>query len=98
MPRTRSLGWSELKIGIVTIIALGLAATLIFTLSGVGGCSWQRYGLKTVFDNIAGLKEGAPVRVAGVEVGSVTGIEFIGDRVEVAFEVSDEMRSRITTR
>jgi phospholipid/cholesterol/gamma-HCH transport system substrate-binding protein len=98
MPRTRSLAWAELKIGVITIIALVLAATLIFMLSGVGGFSWQRYGLKTIFDNIAGLKEGAPVRVAGVEVGSVTEIDFIGDRVEVAFEVSDDMTSRITTR
>jgi phospholipid/cholesterol/gamma-HCH transport system substrate-binding protein len=97
MPRTRSLAWAELKIGLITIIALVLAATLIFMLSGVGGFSWQRYGLKTIFDNIAGLKEGAPVRVAGVEVGSVTEVDFIGDRVEVTFEVSEEMMSRITT-
>ena len=45
---------------------------LIFMLSGEGGFFWQRYPMKTVFANIAGLKAGAPVRVAGVEVGSVT--------------------------
>jgi phospholipid/cholesterol/gamma-HCH transport system substrate-binding protein len=97
MPRTRSLAWSELKIGIVTIVALSLAATLIFLLSGEGGFFWQRYPVKTVFDNIAGLKEGAPVRVAGVEVGSVTRIAFTGERVEVTMEVMEENRQRITT-
>lgn len=98
MPRTRSLAWAELKIGIVSVVAVALAATLIVLLTGEGGLSWQRYSLKAVFDNITGLNEGSPVRVAGVEVGSVTGIDFAGDRVEVTFELSNRMRSRVTTR
>jgi phospholipid/cholesterol/gamma-HCH transport system substrate-binding protein len=98
MPRTRSLAWAELKIGIVSVVALALAATLIFLLTGEGGFSWQRYSLKAVFDNIAGLNEGSPVRVAGVEAGSVTGLDFVGDRVEVTFELSDRMQPRVTTR
>ena len=97
MPRTRSLAWSELKIGIVSIVAISLAATMIFLLSGSGGFSWQRYALKTVFTDVSGLIDGSPVRVAGVEVGSVTSLDFIGDRVEVTFEVSDRMQPRITT-
>ena len=98
MPRTRSLAWAELKIGIVSVVALALATTLIFLLTGAGGFSWQRYSLKAVFDNIAGLNEGSPVRVAGVEAGSVTAVDFIGDRVEVTFELSDRMQPRVTTR
>jgi len=98
MPRTRSLAWSELKIGLISIFALVMAATLIVMVSGEGGFFWQRYALKTMFDNVPGLKEGAPVRVAGVEVGSVTGIEFKGDRVEVVMELSKEMQSRVTDR
>lgn len=97
MPRTRSLAWSELKIGIVTVIALVLAAAMIFLLSGETGFFWERYSIKTMFNNIAGLKVGAPVRVAGVEVGSVSALDFAGDRVEVTMEVQEEHRSRITT-
>jgi phospholipid/cholesterol/gamma-HCH transport system substrate-binding protein len=97
MPRTRSLAWTELKIGIVAVAAIVLAATLIFMLSGEGGFAWQRYPLKATFDNIAGLNEGSPVRVAGLEVGSVTAIDLVGDRVEVAFEISERMRQRVTT-
>jgi phospholipid/cholesterol/gamma-HCH transport system substrate-binding protein len=97
MPRTRSLAWSELKIGLVTVISLALAGSLIFTLSGSGGFSWQRYSLKTVFGNIAGLNEGSQVRIAGVPVGAVTAIDFNGDRVEVTFAISKEMQSRVTT-
>ncbi len=97
MPRTRSLAWAELKIGVVAIFAVFMAGLLIFLLSGEGGFFWQRYSLKTVFANVAGLKAGAPVRVAGVEVGAVTDVAFIGDRVEILMEVSREMRPRITT-
>jgi phospholipid/cholesterol/gamma-HCH transport system substrate-binding protein len=97
MPRTRSLAWSELKIGLLTVFALVMATVLIFLLSGEGGFFWQRYSLKTVFPNIAGLKPGAPVRVAGVEVGSVTEAQFVGDRVEVVMEISRDMQSRVTS-
>ena len=97
MPRTRSLAWSQLKIGLAALAALILAAVMIFTLTGAGGFAWERYSLKTVFANIAGLNEGSLVRIAGVPVGSVTGIDFVGDRVEVTFEISNEMQSRVTT-
>jgi phospholipid/cholesterol/gamma-HCH transport system substrate-binding protein len=97
MPRTRSLAWAELKIGLVSIFALVMAGLLIFLLSGESGFFWQRYGIKTVFGNIAGLKPGAPVRVAGVEVGSVKDVQFIGDRVEVLMEIKKENASRITS-
>jgi len=98
MPRTRSLAWSELKIGIVSVFALVIASVLIFMVSGEGGFFWQRYSIKTVFSDIEGLKEGAPVRVAGVEIGSVRKMDFIGDKVEVTMEVSKEQQSRITNR
>jgi phospholipid/cholesterol/gamma-HCH transport system substrate-binding protein len=96
MPRTRSLAWSELKIGLLTIAALVLAAIMIFALNG-SGFSWQRYPLKTVFANIAGLNEGAQVRIAGVPVGAVTGVAFAGDKVEVTFEIAKSMRPRVTS-
>ena len=57
-----------------------MTALLIFLLSGQGGFPWQQYALKTVFDNIAGLKEGAPVRVAGLEVGSVDALDVHSGR------------------
>jgi phospholipid/cholesterol/gamma-HCH transport system substrate-binding protein len=97
MPRTRSLAWAELKIGLVTIFAVVMTAILIFFLSGQGGFPWQQYSLKTIFENIAGLKEGAPVRLAGMEVGSVERLEFTGDRVEVTINLRRDMQPRITT-
>ena len=50
-----------------------------------------------MFPNIQGLKPGAPVRVAGVEVGAVSDVNFLGDEVEVIMEVAQEHQPRITT-
>ncbi len=96
MPRTRSLAWSELKIGIVAVVAVGLAIVFIVAVGGQGGFTWQRYELKTKFANVQGLKSGAIVRVAGVEVGKVTSVDFVGAEVQVTVEVNKEQRSRIT--
>src|SRR4051812_49027928 len=98
MPRTRSLAWSELKIGLLTITAIVIAAILVFSLTGTRGFFWQRYSLKTRFPNVAGLAAGSPVRVAGVEVGSVTAIDFAGEQLDVTFQVKTTLRERITDR
>jgi phospholipid/cholesterol/gamma-HCH transport system substrate-binding protein len=97
MPRTRSLAWSELKIGLLTIIAVSITAILIFTLTGSRGFFWDRYSLKTRFVSVAELAPGSPVRVAGKEVGSVKAVEFAGEQIDVVFEVNKNVRALITT-
>jgi phospholipid/cholesterol/gamma-HCH transport system substrate-binding protein len=97
MPRTRSLAWSELKIGVLTIFAIVILAITIFMLTGGKGFFWERYSLKTRFPNVAGLKPGSPVRVAGKEVGTVTEIDFAGEQIDVTFQLNREIRDRVTT-
>jgi phospholipid/cholesterol/gamma-HCH transport system substrate-binding protein len=97
MPRTRSLAWAELKIGILGVAAVVLATMLVFAVGGQGGLPWQRYELHTRFDNVQGLKSGAVVRVAGVEVGKVTDVRLADIGVEVRMEVSEDMRTLITS-
>lgn len=96
MARTHSLAWSQLKIGILGVVALGLASMLILAVGGQGGFAWERYALKTKFTDIQGLKTGAVVRVAGVDVGKVTDIEFVGAEVEMTLEVNEDHQERIT--
>ena len=97
MPRTRSLAWSELKIGVLTIFAIVIVAITIFMLTGGKGFFWERYSLKTRFTNVAGLKPGSPVRVAGKEIGTVTEIDFAAEQIDVTFQVNKEIRSLITS-
>src|SRR4030081_3840171 len=98
MPRTRSLAWSELKIGVLTIVAVGLTAFAIFMLTQGRGLFWPRYQLKTRFGSVAGLKSGSPVRVAGVEVGLVTLVAFAGEQVDVTVEINKDQRQLVTDR
>ena len=98
MPRTHSLAWAELKFGIISIFALVMAGLLMFAVGGGGGMPWQNYSLKTRFENTAGLMAGSPVRVAGVQVGSVDQVILLGTTVEVWFDVKDEFRPLVTDR
>ena len=98
MPRTRSLAWAELKFGLIAVFALVMAALLIFAVGGGAGFFWQNYSLKTKFDNVAGLMAGSPVRVAGVQVGSVDDVILSGQGVEVVFSVKNDFRPLVTDR
>jgi phospholipid/cholesterol/gamma-HCH transport system substrate-binding protein len=91
------LAWSELKIGVLTIVALIIGAVLVFSLTGTRGFFWERYNLKTRLANVAGLAAGSPVRVAGVQVGSVKEVQFAGEQVDVVFDMKRDLRDRITT-
>jgi phospholipid/cholesterol/gamma-HCH transport system substrate-binding protein len=98
MPRTRSLAWSELKIGIVAVAALLLLGVVVVAVGGEGGYWWQRYPLKTRFNDAQGLKAGAVVRLSGKEIGAVKAVEFSsGAQIEVTFEVRKDVRQLITT-
>jgi phospholipid/cholesterol/gamma-HCH transport system substrate-binding protein len=97
MPRTRSLKWSELKIGIMAVAALLIAAALILALGGEGGFFWQRYNLKVKFSNAGGVQRGSPVRVSGVTVGAVQDIAFVGSEVDMTLELREDMQERVRT-
>jgi phospholipid/cholesterol/gamma-HCH transport system substrate-binding protein len=96
MPRTRLLAWTELKLGIVAVLAIALSTVLILAVGGQGGFFWQRYPLRVRFDDVQGLKPGAIVRLNGMEVGKVTEVQFADAQVEVVLEVSKSVRSMIT--
>ena len=97
MPRTRSLAWSELKIGIVAVGAIAVAVMFVIAVGGQGGFSWEQYTLVTKFADVKGLKSGAVVRVAGVEVGKVDEVLLSGSEVEVRLKVNEENKPRITS-
>lgn len=99
MPRTKSLAWSQLKLGIVGVIAIALAMALILAVGGQAGFWWERYTLHTQFPNAAGMKSGAVVRVAGKDIGKVTAVEFApgGKGVDITMDIHEDVQSLITT-
>ncbi len=68
----------ELKVGF--FVFLGLIILIVFILSIGGFKTWTSgYKVNFIFNFVNGIKLGAPVRFAGVDVGAVKDIKFIYD-------------------
>ncbi len=70
------------RVGLFVVGGLALAALVLLTirdwrLMGLGWGWGAGYELRVRFADVAGLKVGAPVRYAGVEVGQVTAIRLV---------------------
>lgn len=74
MPSQQQVHWSQLRVGIVVIIASITLGILIFLMSGTAGLFTKKITLKAYFDNAGGLRQGAPVRLEGVDIGNITDI------------------------
>ena len=94
MPSQKQLKWSQLRVGITVIVASLTLGFLLFLMSGTSGWFTPRITLKSYFDNAQGLRQGAPVRLAGVDIGNVTRIRIVPDHdkqltpVEITMKVS----------
>jgi phospholipid/cholesterol/gamma-HCH transport system substrate-binding protein len=94
LPSQKQLKWSELRVGITVIVSAVTLAVLLFLMSGTRGLFSKRIMLQAYFDNASGLREGAPVRLSGVDVGNVIHIRVVPDKdkqltpVEVIMKVS----------
>ncbi len=98
----KALTWTELRVGLVTLLSLlALAGTILYVGAGGGTPLAPRYELKALMSDVNGLKPGAPVRVGGKEVGTVTEVEFGGERargmVEVTMRIDRRVKDRVTT-
>ncbi|WP_024796091.1 MCE family protein [Tomitella biformata] len=72
---------------------IGIVMVLLATAAGFSFSKLPFFGAGTTytaeFSEAAGLKSGNEVRVAGVKVGQVTGVELDGNKVLVSYRVSD---------
>jgi phospholipid/cholesterol/gamma-HCH transport system substrate-binding protein len=94
LPSQKQLKWSQLRVGITVILASLTLGFLLFLMSNTAGLFTPRITLKSYFDNAQGLREGAPVRLSGVDIGNVRRIRIVPDKdkqltpVEVTVKVS----------
>jgi phospholipid/cholesterol/gamma-HCH transport system substrate-binding protein len=75
MARRKQISWTELRLGIFVLVGLFVLAAAIFYVTG--GPLGPKYRLTTYLPEVAGLANGAPVRVDGVEVGNVETIRLL---------------------
>lgn len=70
MALRKQLTWTELRVGLFVLVALLVIAVGIFYVTG--SSFWgPKYELKTFFPEVAGVSNGAPVRLDGVDIGNV---------------------------
>lgn len=88
MPNQHEVRWSQLKVGVLVIVAIAALTALISLMSGsTGGIFSRRIIVHSFFKNAAGLKEGAPVNLEGVTIGSVSHILIVPHRKDTPVEV-----------
>ena len=79
MPSQQEVRWSQLKVGVIVLIASIILVTLLFLMtssSGIGILS-HKLTVTTYFENSAGLKIGAAVNLQGVTIGTVKSVTVV---------------------
>jgi len=71
MPQRERITWAQLRVGVLVIASLAIFGLGVFFISGQIGFFSPRYTVKAYFSTAGGLREGAEVRLAGIQVGNV---------------------------
>jgi phospholipid/cholesterol/gamma-HCH transport system substrate-binding protein len=94
LPSQKQLKWSQLRVGLTVLFASVTLAVLIFVMSGTGGWFTRKITLRSYLDNAGGLRQGAPVRLAGVDIGNVTRIRIVGGKPLTPVEVTMKVNTK----
>jgi phospholipid/cholesterol/gamma-HCH transport system substrate-binding protein len=101
MKRSDNLHWSQVKTGIFIVVALLLFAVGVLMMGDKTKMFIPKGTLAVAMTDVAGLKVGAPVWLAGVDVGLVTDIRFENpestNQVEVMLQISRSALKKIGT-
>ena len=95
MPIETRARWAQLRVGIMTIIALSILGVLIFLMTGSKGLFKSKATLYTYFSSSSAIADGSPVRLNGIYVGKVakvalSGSNVPGREVRLDLEVAEE--------
>ena len=98
----------DILVGMFVLMALGAGLFLVAILGSEQGIFRARFELRATFVNVNGLRAGAPVFVAGLNVGSVRTLQFaaplgaqdaregsVASLVEVLLDVDARYREQI---
>ena len=66
----------ETKVGIFVLIGLCVMGTIVFLIGDERRSFDKHYKLRAKFKEVSGLKAGAPVRMGGMDIGSVDAVHF----------------------
>jgi len=79
---------SDIQVGLFSIIGLLLLAMLILIFGGFKNVLVETYQVTALFENAAGTTQGTPVRLLGIEVGTVRDIALDQETGGVVMKLS----------
>jgi len=80
MPSQVKVRWAQLRVGVMALVSMAILAVLVFLFTQ-DKPFWEHYAtLYTFMDDSAALAKGAPVRLNGILIGSVTEIGLSGSQ------------------
>jgi len=99
MKRSNQIGWAQVRGGIFILLALLFFAGGVLLMGQKTKMFVNKGELRIVMSDVVGLKIGAPVWLAGVDVGLVTGILFANPKnsneVSIDIEVDRDAMKKI---
>jgi len=105
MPQIKQRSLSELRVGLLVLLALAILILVIFTVSGDISLPGLRgkTTVRTEMNSVDGLRRGAEVRLSGVKVGSVKDVRFntqipknlnAQNNIEIIMEIDGKLDGR----
>jgi phospholipid/cholesterol/gamma-HCH transport system substrate-binding protein len=88
----------QLRIGTFILVSLGVFFAIVYLLGARARYFESKYEIAAEFSEVAGLIEGATVRLAGVQIGRVTSVVLAtnpGGKVRVTMTVARRFHERI---
>ncbi len=100
MPSASKTRWSQLRVGVMAIVALVVLGYLVFLMAGSKGLFQSTVDIYTFLDDAANVAEGAPVALNGINIGKVARVELSGTNapnrvVRLTLRINSEMLSAI---
>jgi phospholipid/cholesterol/gamma-HCH transport system substrate-binding protein len=88
----------KLRVGVFVLVGLAAFLGMIYALGARARLFEPRYTIHAEFNEVGGLVEGATVRLAGVQIGRVTGVRLPpepGGRVRVDLTIGRQFANRV---
>ena len=94
-------GVKEVRVGALVALSVVIFAVAVMAISRESRLFAPKVRYWTLFKNTSGLTEGSPVRLVGVQIGTVEEIAFHQDpresKIRVEFAVARQFRGRLRT-
>lgn len=100
MRNEKRFTWKSLRVGVFTLVSLVVLMVLLLNATGNFNPFEKKFRLRAQFTSADGLREGAQVHLAGVQIGKVESVRFLAPErpdaanIEAIFNVSGELDGR----